>query len=150
MIETSNLEKKQLVTKRNLPSWERMGWATALISFTVCAAIYCNHLHNQLAELQIKNKILEESNSILKTINKDVSSKHLFPNSSKGEVEWKVEDDWQQYWMAPVRVTSPKHNLMVMPTEVTQGLYRSISGQNPSSEKGDVLPVNNVTWNQAI
>jgi formylglycine-generating enzyme required for sulfatase activity len=34
--------------------------------------------------------------------------------------------------------------------EVTQGLYESVTGNNPSSIKWDTLPVENVTWYDAI
>lgn len=32
-------------------------------------------------------------------------------------------------------------------TEVTQALWRAVTGKNPSYHKGDDLPVDNVTWN---
>ena len=34
--------------------------------------------------------------------------------------------------------------------EVTQKLYREVMGENPSSFKGDNLPVENVTWLDAV
>ena len=34
--------------------------------------------------------------------------------------------------------------------EVTQKLYREVTGENPSSFKGDDLPVENVTWLDAV
>ena len=153
MLDTSNSEKKQPMTKSVLPTWERTGWATSLISFGIFSFIYCDHLTNQIEVLQFKNEVLQDSNGLLKnlnTINQGSSSHSLFPKDPKGKLESKVHDDWQQFWMAPVKVSSPKHSLMVMPTEVTQGLYHSITGYNPSSEKGNLLPVNRVTWNQTI
>ena len=34
-------------------------------------------------------------------------------------------------------------------TEVTQELWKAVMGTNPSNKKGDKLPVDNVSWNQA-
>jgi TonB family protein len=35
-------------------------------------------------------------------------------------------------------------------TEVTQGAFRSVMGNNPSAHQGDRLPVESVTWNEAL
>jgi formylglycine-generating enzyme required for sulfatase activity/serine/threonine protein kinase len=47
-----------------------------------------------------------------------------------------------------VRITQP---FFLGSTEVTQGQYRAVTGTNPSSDKAsDQLPVENVTWDDAI
>ena len=43
-----------------------------------------------------------------------------------------------------------QHQVKAMPNEVMQGLYQAIYQQNPSSIKGDLLPVNNVSWFDAL
>jgi TonB family protein len=35
-------------------------------------------------------------------------------------------------------------------TEVTQAAYKLVTGGNPSTHKGDLLPVESVTWNEAV
>ncbi len=47
-------------------------------------------------------------------------------------------------------VKIPGRNLRVLRTEVTQGLYASVMGENPSDNKGDSLPVGEVSWFDAI
>ena len=44
----------------------------------------------------------------------------------------------------------PNKNYQMMNTEVTQKLYKSIMGENPSYFKADDLPVENVSWYDAI
>ena len=42
------------------------------------------------------------------------------------------------------------HSFYVSTTEVTQALYQSVMDDNPSSTKGDLYPVTNVSWFDAI
>ena len=42
------------------------------------------------------------------------------------------------------------HDMEVMTTEVTQGLYESVMGSNPSEFKGDDRPVEEVSWYDAV
>jgi formylglycine-generating enzyme len=44
----------------------------------------------------------------------------------------------------------PEKNYKVLTTEVTQKLYKEVMGENPSYYKGDDLPVENVSWYDAI
>lgn len=44
----------------------------------------------------------------------------------------------------------PGKNFEMMSTEVTQKLYRTVMGVNPSMSKGDNLPVENVSWYDAV
>jgi formylglycine-generating enzyme required for sulfatase activity len=56
-----------------------------------------------------------------------------------------LPDEKPQHWL---RITRPFYMGV---TEVTQGQYRAITGQNPSSNKGsDDLPAENVSWIGAI
>ena len=47
-------------------------------------------------------------------------------------------------------VSIPGTNYKMLRTEVTQKLYTEIMGENPSEFKGDNLPVENVSWYDAI
>ena len=47
-------------------------------------------------------------------------------------------------------VSIPERNFKMLNTEVTQKLYTSIMGSNPSFYKGDNNPVDNVSWYDAI
>ena len=42
------------------------------------------------------------------------------------------------------------HSFYVSTTEVTQALYKAIMDENPSSNKGDLYPVTDVSWFEAI
>ncbi len=44
----------------------------------------------------------------------------------------------------------PGRNYLMMKTEVTQGMYRWVMGENPSKHIGENLPVENVSWYDAI
>ena len=41
-------------------------------------------------------------------------------------------------------------DFMISPYEVTQSEYKKLTGENPSSFRGDDLPVENVTWLEAV
>ena len=47
-------------------------------------------------------------------------------------------------------VNIPEQNFLMSNTEVTQKIYTSIMGSNPSYFKGDNNPVENVSWYDAI
>ena len=42
------------------------------------------------------------------------------------------------------------HSFYISTTEVTQGLYQAIMDDNPSATKGDLYPVTNVSWFDAV
>ena len=44
----------------------------------------------------------------------------------------------------------PEKNILMMKYEVTQELYKSVMGDNPSKLKGDKLPVEWVSWYDAV
>ena len=47
-------------------------------------------------------------------------------------------------------VKIPGSNFEMLKTEVTQKLYESVMGENPSEFKGDNLPVESVSWYDAV
>ena len=47
-------------------------------------------------------------------------------------------------------VEIPGKNIKMLKTEVTQAMYKSVMGENPSHFKGDDLPVESVSWYDAI
>ena len=47
-------------------------------------------------------------------------------------------------------VSIPKRNFKMLCTEVTQKMYKSVMGSNPSYYKGDLNPVERVSWYDAI
>ena len=57
----------------------------------------------------------------------------------------KFKDELSHYF-----VKIPGKNFAMLKTEVTQQLYQSIMGSNPSNNKGSNLPVENVSWYDAI
>ena len=50
----------------------------------------------------------------------------------------------------PVRKVTISRDFYMMESEVTQGLYESVMGSNPSHFKGSNLPVEQVTWFDAV
>jgi len=52
----------------------------------------------------------------------------------------------------PVHTVSIDYSFEIMTTEVTQGMWQSITGENPSTgdAQGDDIPVYNVTWDDCI
>ena len=50
----------------------------------------------------------------------------------------------------PAHKVTITHSFYLMTSEVTQSLYKSLIGKNPSKFKGDTLPVENVSWYDAI
>ncbi|WP_296013316.1 SUMF1/EgtB/PvdO family nonheme iron enzyme [uncultured Treponema sp.] len=48
-------------------------------------------------------------------------------------------------------IAVPGKEFSILATEVTQELYESVTGENPSENKGEKnLPVENISWNDAI
>lgn len=77
-------------------------------------------------------------------------SKELDLNSSIVEVNKKYEFERRYRELNIEFVKIPEKNYSVMKTEVTQKLYKSITGKNPSSFIGENNPVENVRWYDAI
>ncbi len=50
----------------------------------------------------------------------------------------------------PQMKSIPEKNCKMLETEVTQKMYASVMGENPSYFKGDCLPVENVSWYDAV
>lgn len=48
----------------------------------------------------------------------------------------------------PAHAVSITHNYYIGQTEVTQQLWKAVMGNNPSSDKGDQKPVDNVSWDE--
>ncbi len=57
-------------------------------------------------------------------------------------------DDGEEYEKPVHRVTVS--DFFIAKTEVTQALWKAVMGNNPSEFKGDYLPVEQVSWNDAI
>ena len=47
-------------------------------------------------------------------------------------------------------VKLPGKKLRILKTEVTQSLYQDVMGENPSRNEGDNIPINSVSWYDAI
>lgn len=65
-----------------------------------------------------------------------------FMMGSPDDEEWRDADETRH----EVKLTKPFY---LQTTEVSQRQYESIMGENPSSFKGEDLPVENVSWEQA-
>ena len=50
----------------------------------------------------------------------------------------------------PVHQVTVSHRFLMSRTEVTQGQWKAVMGSNPSSFSGDSLPVEQVTWYDAV
>ena len=61
-----------------------------------------------------------------------------------------IESAKMFYSMGLKMVSIPKRNFKMLNTEVTQKLYKSVMGWNPSHNKGDNNPVERVSWYDAI
>lgn len=57
-------------------------------------------------------------------------------------------EDWRSNDEVPHRVTVS--SFYMSKYEVTQKFYREVTGKNPSNFTGDKLPVENVTWLEAV
>ncbi|MCR5606114.1 MAG: formylglycine-generating enzyme family protein [Treponema sp.] len=70
----------------------------------------------------------------------------------KAEAEEKVAWDkkFVKYAGNSVMVKIPGKDYEMLSTEVTQKTYETVMGENPSEFKGDDLPVENVSWYDAI
>lgn len=57
----------------------------------------------------------------------------------------------ESYKASDLMVAVPGQNFSILATEVTQELYESVMGENPSKFKGEKnLPVENVRWDDAV
>ena len=65
-----------------------------------------------------------------------------FNMGSPANEDWRVNDET----LHKVKVS----DFYLGKYEVTQKLYREVMGENPSSFKGDDLPVENITWLEAV
>lgn len=65
-----------------------------------------------------------------------------FLMGSPEEENWRIDDETRH----PVTVSS----FYMDPCEITQGEYRAVMGENPSTFPGDELPVENLSWLDAI
>lgn len=63
--------------------------------------------------------------------------------AQKAETMKKVKTDYKM-------IEIPNDKILVGATEVTQDFYEKVMGSNPSEHVGARLPVNNVSWNDAI
>ena len=66
-----------------------------------------------------------------------------------GSFEMSAKDGENSKYEVPHRVTLTK-DFYIGKTEVTQAQWKAVMGNNPSSFKGDDLPVEEVSWNDAM
>ena len=62
----------------------------------------------------------------------------------------KKVDDLKNLFVKPFMKEIPVKNINMLSTEVTQELYKAVMGKNPSEFVGDQLPVECVSWYDAI
>jgi hypothetical protein len=55
----------------------------------------------------------------------------------------------QQFLFGSVSVSFSR-DFLIGTTEVTQAMYRTVTGQDPSANKGDLFPVETITWYDAV
>lgn len=77
-------------------------------------------------------------------------SKGLDLNSSIWEVNKKYEQERWYNWYKQNFIKIPGRDYSISRTEVTQKLYESIMGTNPSYFKGENQPVEEVSWYNAV
>ena len=83
------------------------------------------------------------SKSFLSELPSNESTVHKLVEVPGGSLE--IVDDWTK---VPVTVTLGR--FLISPTEITQQRYEEITGENPSFHRGANLPVETVTWWDAI
>ena len=95
-------------------------------------------------DLREKAGIVAKEKTEFEALNKYIS-KGLTLKSAKEAVINAMFDE-----LGIKMVNIPEKNYLMLYTEVTQKLYTSIVGSNPSKFKGDSNPVENVSWYDAI
>ena len=72
-------------------------------------------------------------------------------NNSDGSVKTALEEGVTSANVDKLMIAVPGKNFSILATEVTQELYESVMGENPSSFKGEKnLPVETVSWYDAV
>ncbi len=97
-------------------------------------------------DLRIVEGVAENERNFFSDL-KILFSKGLDLNSSIVEVNKKYE---LKRWVKQNFIKIPGKNYLISRTEVTQKLYKSIMGTNPSCFEGDNNPVECVSWYDAI
>lgn len=69
-------------------------------------------------------------------------------NNVKSTMSWKEIEKAKK--VADIFVEIPGQNYLMSATEVTQKLYETVMGENPSSNKGEYNPVESVSWYDAV
>lgn len=98
-------------------------------------------------DLRIVDGVAEKEKKFFSDL-KVFFSKGLDLNSSIAEVNKKYE--FERLYRELEFVKIPGKTYSVMKTEVTQKLYETIMGTNPSGFKGNYNPVENVSWYDAV
>lgn len=98
-------------------------------------------------DLRIVDGVAEKEKKFFSDL-KVFFSKGLDLNSSIAEVNKKYE--FERLYRELEFVKIPGKTYSVMKTEVTQKLYKTIMGTNPSGFKGNYNPVENVSWYDAV
>ncbi len=97
-------------------------------------------------DLRIVDGVAEKERKFFSDL-KVFFSKGLDLNSSIVEVKKKDE---KERWYKQNFIKIPGRDYSISRTEVTQKLYKSIMGTNPSYFKGENKPVENVSWYNAV
>lgn len=124
-----------------------------VVLFTACGQSETEQKENTQADMQAEsseNKTLdadvEDSSGQMQETNREDGFIHItggtFQMGSPDTESWRTDDET----LHPVTVS----DFYMAPYEVTQAEYEAVVGNNPSNFPGSDLPVENITWLEAV